>query len=82
MGRRPAPKPDPAVALAFKQEQARKDIVEITDWLKDVRIEIYQRTIKMGKLIQAYKIIGDTTNMCNTAQELISLVNAQSYKDF
>ncbi|WP_312694107.1 hypothetical protein [Caproiciproducens sp.] len=79
-GKRPILKADPAVALQFKQEQARKDIVEITEWLKDVRIEIYQRTIKTGKLIQAYKIIGDTENMCKTAQELISLVNVQSYK--
>lgn len=79
-GRKPVLKADPAVALAFKQEQARKDIVEITDWLKDVRIEIYQRTIKTGKLIQCYKIIGETEKMCETARYLIKLVNEQSYK--
>lgn len=79
-GKKPILKADPAVALQFKQEQARKEIVEITEWLKDVRIEIYQRTIKTGKLIQSYKIIGDTENMCKAAKELINLVNEQSYK--
>ena len=74
------PKIDPSVALQFQREQAEKDIVEVTEWLKDVRIELYQRTIKTGRLIQAYKILGDTENMCKTARELIKLVKSQSHK--
>lgn len=76
----PAAAADPEVVLAFKREQAEKDIEEITAWLKDVRIELYQRTIKTGKLIQCYKILGDTDKMCKTARELIRLVKSQSYK--
>lgn len=76
----PAIAADPEVVLAFKKEQAENDIEEITGWLKDVRIELYQRTIKTGKLIQCYKILGDTDKMCKTARELIRLVKSQSYK--
>jgi hypothetical protein len=80
MGRRPNQRPDPAIALSLQREQAEKDIAEITTWLKDVRIELYQRTIKTGKLIQAYKTIGDTDKMCEVARFLIDMVKEQSYK--
>ena len=81
MGRRATLKHGPAVVLAYKQEQAQQDIKNITAWLKDPRIELYQRTIKTGKLmLQSYKIIGDTREMCQTARELIELVKGQSYK--
>ena len=80
MGRRPMARPDPAIALSLQREQAEKDIVEITGWLKDVRIELYQRTIKTGKLIQAYKTVGDIDEMCETARFLIDIVKEQHSK--
>lgn len=80
MGRRATFKHDPSVVLAYKQEQARKDIETITAWLRDPRIELYQRTIKTGKLMQSYKIIGDTDNMLQTARVLIAMVKEQHSK--
>lgn len=80
MGRRATFKHDPTIVLAYKQEQARKDIETITAWLRDPRIELYQRTIKTGKLMQSYKIIGDTDKMLQTARQLIAMVKEQNYK--
>lgn len=79
-GRKGAPIDYAAIEAArqMKLEKAEKDIVEITDWLKDSRIKMYQRTIKMGALVQAYKLLGRTDEMCATAREIIRLVKLRS----
>lgn len=78
MTRKQAIRPDSAAIIALRKEQAEKDVRELSEKLKSSRIELYQRSVKMGKLVDAYRTIGDIDMMCSTAHELIDTVKDQS----
>jgi hypothetical protein len=78
MNKKQAIRPDSAVTLSLKKQQAEKDIQELSGRLGNSRMEIYKRSVIMGKLAESYKTIGDTDMMCATCRELIDMAKNSS----
>jgi hypothetical protein len=74
MNKRQAIRPDSAVTLSLKKQQAEKDIQEVSARLQNSRLQTCKRSVLMGKLAESYKIIGDTDMMCTTCREIIDMI--------
>lgn len=78
MNKKQAIRPDSAITLSLKKQQAGKDIQELSGRLGNSRMEIYKRSVIMGKLAESYKTIGDVDMMCATCRELIDMAKGSS----
>ena len=50
---------DPQLLRAMQAEKAKQDIEKLTTELRDPHFELYQRSIKLGPLADAYRILGE-----------------------
>lgn len=50
---------DPQLLRAMQAEKAKQDIEKLTTELRDPHFELYQRSIELGPLADAYRILGE-----------------------
>lgn len=74
MNKRQAIRPDSAMTLSLKKQQAERDIQELSGHLANPRMLIYRRSVIMGKLAESYQILGDKDMMCATCWEIIDMI--------
>lgn len=74
MNKRQAIRPDSAMTLSLKKQQAERDIQELSGHLANPRMQIYRRSVIMGKLAESYQILGDKDMMCATCWEIIDMI--------
>lgn len=77
MTRKQAIRPDLAQTIALKKIQAEKDIQELSEHLANPRMQVYKRSVIMGKLAESYKILGDTDMMCAMCREMIDMIKSR-----
>lgn len=77
MNRKQAIRPDMTTTLALKKIQAEKDIQELSGHLANPRMQVYKRSVIMGKLAESYQTIGDTDMMCATCREMIDMIKSR-----
>lgn len=78
MNRKQAIQPDSAQTVALKKIQAEKDIQELSGHLANPQMQIYRRSLIMGKLAESYQILGDTDMMCATCREMIDMIKSRN----
>lgn len=77
MNKRQAIRPDMAQTISLQKQQAEKDIQELSGHLANPRMQVYKRSVIMGKLAESYKILGDTDMMCTTCREMIDMIKSR-----
>lgn len=78
MNRKQAIRPDSAQTIALKKIQAEKDIQELSGRLANPQMQVYKRSLIMGKLAESYQTIGDTDMMCATCREMIDMIKSRN----
>lgn len=74
MNRKQAIRPDSAQTIALQKIQAERDIQELSGHLSNPQMQVYKRSVIMGKLAESYKILGDTDMMRATCLEIIEMI--------
>lgn len=78
MSKRQAIRPDLAQTISLQKQQAEKDIQELSGRLANPRMQVYKRSVIMGKLAESYNTLGDTDMMCVTCREMIDMIRNRS----
>lgn len=71
---------NPELVQALQADKAKKDIEKLTAELKDPRWELYQRSIKLGRLADAYRILGNSKRAKETLLFQIVYIRENSHK--
>lgn len=69
---------DPQLLRAMQAEKAKQDIEKLTAELRDPRFELYQRSIKMGHLADAYRVLGEREKSNEILLSQIAYIKANS----
>lgn len=69
---------DPQLLRAMQAEKAKQDIEKLTAELHDPRFELYQRSIKMGHLADAYRVLGEREKSNEILLSQIAYIKANS----
>lgn len=69
---------DPQLLRTMQAEKAKQDIEKLTTELRDPRFELYQRSIKMGHLADAYRILGEREKSNEILLSQITYIKANS----
>lgn len=71
---------DDALVRAMQAEKAEADKERLLKELRDPRWELYRRSIKLGQLAEAYRMLGDLENMEKTLNFQIDNIQRNSDK--
>ncbi len=69
---------DPQLLRTMQAEKAKQDIEKLTTELRDPRFELYQRSIKLGHLADAYRILGEREKSNGILLSQIAYIKANS----